>query len=146
EMRNAVWAGSESRAAQGGYGPISPRFPSAPAGRPRQSCPALYNPSPLAIGLRSQIHRPPRDRSSPYRAGGGLMRSLRITLPLVLAVGVGCTSPSRDVSREAGGSRQTASRDRPSHVLKLISGSENEALFSALDENGKVRKDPSGSP
>src|SRR5262245_3489503 len=68
------------------------------------------------------------------------MRATRISL-LLLAALVGCGAPSRESS---GGS--SSSRASGRHVLKLISGSENEALFSALDENGKVRKDSQGDP
>ena len=72
------------------------------------------------------------------------MRAIRIISLLMLVAGIGCGSPSRDESGAA--SRQSASRHGASHVLKLISGSENEALFSALDESGKVRKDSGGDP
>src|SRR5262245_18166850 len=71
----------------------------------------------------------------------GSMRATRIVVLLLLAAGIGCGGSSRDTS---GGS--SPSRSSGHHVLKLISGSENEALFSALDENGKVRKDSEGNP
>src|SRR5262249_61326224 len=69
------------------------------------------------------------------------MKALRLTLLLLLAGGVGCGSQSR----EAGGGAAGTGRGDTSYVLKLVSGSENEALFSALDENGKIRKDSGGA-
>jgi len=67
------------------------------------------------------------------------MRAMRIVVGLLLAALVGCGGSSRD---SAG--RTSSPRPSGRHVLKLISGSENEALFSALDESGKVRKDARG--
>src|SRR5262245_17604438 len=70
---------------------------------------------------------------------------IRAVLLFVAAVLVwGCSS--RPGENGATGKQEARTGRGADVVLKLVSGSENEALFSALDENGKVRKNADGRP
>src|SRR5262245_18225285 len=76
--------------------------------------------------------------------GEGRMKSRAVMLLAGAILASGCTSRPSDDGGSA--SRDAGAADGARSVLKLVSGSENEALFSALDENGKVRKDTDGRP
>src|SRR5262245_53339935 len=113
---------------------------------------SAVTPRPLRYNLVSLTHTAARRSSSSTPEGGGLrtagiggsMRTLWICVLLALAAAAGCGSRSDDkTARDPGGETRGSDR-RSSRTLRLISGSENESLFSALDETGKVRKGPDG--